>query len=115
MNFGELKSKMVATSHRKDLSGNVAGFVDDARVLINQRLGLSLVTFAADSDTDVVLTDAPMLYFYGAMAALYEYILEFETATYYLARLNEQFDAYYVTAPNTVPLVITPGGASDEP
>lgn len=113
MTYLELRNKIIATSHRKDLTALVPQFVDDARTLINERLGLQLVPLVADDATDDVLDRFPTIYFYAAMAALYEYIVEFETATYYLNRFGFQCDGYYITASGTEPLVIKPEGADD--
>ena len=108
MNYGELKAKIIDQSHRKDMAGRVAGFVDDARIRINMRLGLSLAPLAADTDTDVILTENDLMYFYLALQSLYEFISEFETASYYQGKWEGQADHYYLTRAGTTPLVITP-------
>jgi hypothetical protein len=108
MNYLQLVDKIVAVSHRKDLRAQVPQFVEDAQQQINDRLGLALVPFNAGTDTDPVLTEQPLLYFYPAMKSLYENIIEFETATYYDNLFQRQADAFYITAPGTTPLTITP-------
>lgn len=108
MNFGELKTKVIDASHRKDMTSRVAQFIDDARVSINYRLTLELVPFAADEDTNEVLTSNQLLYFYAAMKRLHEFILEFETASYWAAMYEDQVSMYYVTRAGTEPLQVTP-------
>lgn len=108
MNYGELKAKIKDQSHRKDLDARIPSFVDDARNRLNYRLTLELVPLSADTDTDAILTDNPLLYFYAAMQALYEFIFEYETASYFNGRFIEQCDMHYVTAPGTEPIAITP-------
>jgi hypothetical protein len=108
MNFGELKAKIIDQSHRKDMSSRVAGFIDDARERINFRLSKQLVAFVDDTDTNEVLTENYLLYFYPALQALYEFIYEFETASYFQNKWEGQANGYYVTRAGTEPLTITP-------
>ena len=108
MTYDELKAKIIATSHRKDLTNAVPGFVEDARQLLNYRLGLALQPLENGTDTNEILTANYLLYFYPAMKALYEYIVEIETATYYEGLYQVQAAAHFITAPGTEPLVITP-------
>lgn len=108
MNYQELVDKIVKTSHRKDLAATIPLFVEDARTKINDRLGLELAPFLGGTETNEVLDNHPLLYFYPAMQALYEYIVEFEGASYYHNLFIEQADAFHVTATGTTPLVITP-------
>jgi len=112
MTYEQLQAKIVATSHRKDLTAQIPGFVEDARVLLNYRLGLALVPLVNPTDTNDLLTANPLLYFYPAMKALYEYIVEIETASYYNQLYQEQAANHYVTATGTTPLVITPENPS---
>lgn len=112
MTYDELKAKMIATSHRKDLTNAVPGFIEDARVMLNYRLGLALQPLVAGTDTNELLTANPLLYFYPAMKALYEYIVEIETASYYDQLYQGQVSNHYVTAPDTTPLTITPEGST---
>lgn len=108
MNYAELKAKIIDQSHRKDMANRVAGFIDDARLRINNRLGLALVPLTADTDTDEILTENDLLYFYPSMQALFEFVGEYETASYFQNKWDGQADGYYVTRAGTDPLVITP-------
>lgn len=108
MNYAELKAKIIDQSHRKDMATRVPGFIDDARVIINYRLSLDLQPFAADDDTNEVLDTNHLIYFYAAMKALYEFILEFETANYFDMLYQGQAAEYYVNRAGTEPLTITP-------
>lgn len=108
MNFGELKAKIIDQSHRKDMANRVAGFIDDARLRINFRLSKELVAFVDDTDTNEVLTENYLLYFYPALQQLYEFIYEFETASYYQNKWEGQAGAYYTTKAGTTPIAITP-------
>jgi hypothetical protein len=110
MNYAELQAKIIDQSHRKDMASRVPGFIDDARTRINYRLSLELVPLAADTDTNDVLTSNPLLYFYPAMQALYEFIFEFETANYFMNLWQQEVAEYYVNRAGTEPLVITPEG-----
>lgn len=108
MTYAELQQKMVLISHRKDMNVLVLGFISDAQQRVNQRLGLDLPPLVNDSDTDEILTNNYLLYFYPAMKALYEYIIELETASYYESLYQQEADGYYVTRTGTTPLTITP-------
>lgn len=108
MNYAELQAKIIDQSHRKDMAARVPGFIEDARVLLNYRLTLELAPFAADADTNEVLDTNWLLYFYPAMKALYEFILEFETANYFDAMYQNAVSDYYVNRTGTEPLTITP-------
>lgn len=108
MNYGELKAKIIDQSHRKDMAGRVAGFIDDARLRINFRLSKNLAPLMADSDTDEILQENDLLYFYPAMQSLYEFIYEFETAAYFQNKWEGQASGYYLTRAGTTPLAITP-------
>lgn len=108
MTFAELYAKMADKSHRKDMTARIPGFVDDARTILNMRLGLELVPPADPADTDEILTDWPLLYFYLAMVELYEFIEEYETGSYYDAKWEREADRYYITRAGTEPLVIIP-------
>lgn len=108
MNYAELQAKIIAQSHRKDMATRVPGFIDDARTMLNYRLSLELAPFTADTDTNDILDENPLLYFYPAMKALYEFIFEFETANYFDGQYQQQVSAYYTTRAGTEPLSITP-------
>ena len=108
MNYAELQAKIIDQSHRKDMANRVPGFIDDARLRINNRLGLALEPLVNPDDTNDVLTDNDLLYFYPALQALYEFIGEFETASYFQNKWQGQADGYYVTRAGTDPLVIIP-------
>lgn len=110
MTYQELQTKMIDMSHRKDMTARVPGFIEDARVRLNSRLGLELVPLVAPTDTNDILTENYLLYYYAAMQSLYEFIVEYETASYFDGQFNRQADNFYVTAPGTTPLVITPEG-----
>ena len=109
MNYIELQTKIIDQSHRKDMAQRVPGFInDDARTRLNMRLGLELVPLVADTDTNDILDDWPLLYFYPAMVALYNFIVEMETAAYFEALYVAEVDSYNVTRAGTEPLTITP-------
>lgn len=108
MNYGELQAKIIDQSHRKDMAARVPQFIEDARVILNYRLSLDLAPFSAPEDTNDLLTGNWLLYFYPAMKALHEFILEFETASYWDAMYQEQAGAYYTTRKGQETLVITP-------
>jgi len=84
------------------------GFIEDARVQLNYRLTLDLQPLVLPTDTNDVLTANWLLYFYPAMAKLYEFIVEFETAAMYDSLFQREANAYYTTAPGTEPVSITP-------
>lgn len=106
--YQTLQADMVALSHRKDLTSKTAGFIEQARKRINQRLGLELAPLVDPTDTNEVLDENSLIYFYPAMKALYEFIVELETATYYEGLFQQEADGYYVKAKGTTPLVIKP-------
>lgn len=112
MTFSELYAKIADKCHRKDMTARIPGFVDDARVMLNMRLGLVLVPPADPADTDEILTDWPLLYYYAALAELYEFVEEYETGSYFGAKWEREVDRYYITRAGTEPLVILP--AEDE-
>lgn len=107
MTFAELYAMIADKVHRKDMTARIPGFVETARTMLNMRLGLELGTPVAPTDTNETLTEWPLLYFYAAMAAQYEFIEEFETASYYDGKWEREADRYYITRAGTVPLVIT--------
>lgn len=108
MNYKQLQDRMISLSHRKDMATLVPQFIDDARGILNYRLGLALVPFVNDDDTNEILTENWLLYFYPAMKALYEWIIELETASYYEQQYQNQVSAYYTTRLGQETLVITP-------
>lgn len=109
MTYKELQDKMIAQSHRKDMAGLVPRFInEDARTRLNMRLGLALVPFTADADTNDILDAWPLLYFYAGMVALYNFIIEMETADYFESLYRAEVDSYYITRAGTEPLTITP-------
>lgn len=108
MNYLELRTKIVDQAHRKDMNARVPGFIEDARTRINLRLGLALEPLVADTDTNEILADWWPLYFYAAMVALYEFIIEMETATYFDNRYQEYLASYYITRAGQESLTITP-------
>lgn len=108
MNYGELQAKIIDQSHRKDMTARVPQFIEDARVILNYRLSLELAPLVLADDTNEVLTTNWLLYFYPAMKALHEFILEFETASYFDAMYQGQVSEYYVNRKGQDALVITP-------
>lgn len=110
MTFTELCDKIERTSHRKDLGSQIPLFVNDARVMLNWRLGLNMPQLAAGTDTNEILQGNWLLFFYPSMKALYEYIVEIDTAAYYDQLYQGQVSAYYTTRDGTEPLTITPEG-----
>lgn len=108
MNYQELQAKIIDQSHRKDMTNRVPGFIEDARSRINMRLGLELQPLAAPDDTNDVLTNDYLLYFYPALQALYEFIAEYETAAYFQNKWEGQANGYHTTRAGTEPLAITP-------
>lgn len=108
MTYAELQAKIIDQSHRKDMANRVPGFIEDARTRLNMRLGLELVPFTTDTDTNDILDQWPLLYFYPAMVALYNFIIEMETAAYFEGLYRAEVDSYYVTRAGTDPLTITP-------
>lgn len=108
MTYLELQKKIIDKAHRKDMATRAPEFIEDARVRLNYRLGLELVPLVADDDTNQILTDNWLLYFYPAMKGLYEFIEEFETASYYEQKYRDEADNYYITRPGQDTLVITP-------
>lgn len=113
MTYQELQDRLIYASHRKDLTTKVPQFIADAQTEISQRLTLTLAPFVNPDDTDEVLTSAPMLYFYAALAQLWESVMEFEAASYAWNRYDAELSNYYINAPGTAALVITPEEPSD--
>jgi len=108
MTFTELCDKIERTSHRKDMGTQIPLFVNDARVMLNYRLGLAMPALQAPADTNEILQTNWLLFFYPSMKALYEYIVEIETAAYYDQLYQDQVSSYYTTRAGTTPLVVTP-------
>lgn len=108
MNYQELQAKMVDLSHRKDMGTRIPGFIEDARDRLQLRLGLTLTPFVEPTDTNEILEQNWLLYFYPAMKSLYEFIIEMETALYYERMYEGQVDQYFITRQGTTPLTITP-------
>jgi len=88
MNNGELKQRLVNYSHRGDLTPNLQGFINDAGQRINNRFGLLLGDLFNDLDTNYVLGNHSILYFYAAMRELSIFIKDFDEGS----RFNELFD-----------------------
>lgn len=108
MTYAQLRAKMIDQSHRKDMVARVPEFIEDARTRLNMRLGIALLPFINDDDTNDVLTRFPLLYFYAGMVALYNFIIEMETADYFEQLYRAEVDSYYITRAGTEPLTITP-------
>lgn len=105
--YQQLQADMVALSHRKDMAVRAPGFIEQARKRINQRLGLTLAPFVNPTDTNEVLDENALIYFYPAMKALYEFIVELDTASYYEGLYQQEADGFYIKAAGTEPLTIT--------
>lgn len=108
MTYKELQDRMIAQSHRKDMATRIPGFIDDARGMLNYRLSLELAPFVNDDDTNDILTDNWLLYYYAAMRMLYEFIYEFETAMYFDQQYQYEMSNYYINRKGQDPLAITP-------
>lgn len=113
MTFQELYDQIADKVHRKDMTARMPSFVDAARQMLNGRLGLALVPPADPADTNEILTDWPLLYFYAATAELYEFIEEYETASYFHGKWEREVDRYYITRDGTTPLVILSEGEQE--
>lgn len=108
MTYDQLKLRLTLQSHRSDLANNLPGFIEDARMKINQRLGLALNPMVNGTDENEVMLKNYLLYYYGALESLYNHIIEMETANYFAQLFEVQADGWYVTASGTTPLTITP-------
>jgi hypothetical protein len=98
MTYGQLKTRLAAVSHRTDLTASLPDFVEDARIKLNGRFGLTLAPFTADTDTNTVLTNFPLLYLYAALQSLYEHLNNGDNAGYYKGLFDEQCSMQNVTA-----------------
>lgn len=114
MTFQELYDKIADKVHRKDMTDRIPKFVDDARTMLNLRLGLVLEPPADPDDTSEFLTDWPLLYYYAALGELYEFIEEYETGSYFAGKWEREVDRYYITRLGTEPLVIIPVDGTEE-
>lgn len=108
MTYLQLKNRLTWQSHRSDLTNMLPSFVEDARMKINQRLGLELIPLVSDGDENEVMLKNYLLYYYAALESLYNHIIEMETANYFAQLFEVQADGWYVTASGTEPLTITP-------
>lgn len=113
MTFDQLYAKIADKVHRKDMTARLPTFVDAARQMLNGRLSLALVPPTAPTETNEILTDWPLLYFYAALAELYEFIEEYETASYFHGKWDREVDRYYVTRAGTEPLAILSEGEQE--
>jgi hypothetical protein len=93
--------------------------VEDARIKLNSRFGLTLAPFVADTDTNTVLTNFPLLYLYAALQALYEHLNNGDNAGYYKGLFDEQCSLQNITANSgatdpyySSPPVVIPGGTT---
>ena len=102
MTYDELIARMAAIAHRTDLTSQMQNFVNDANEKINRRFGLALVSPSPSAQTNDVLTSYPLLYLYGAMNSLYNYLDNQDNSRYYEMKLNQEFDEQNVTSPGTV-------------
>jgi len=106
MNYLELTQQLTQVSHRSDLQSQMYNFVQSATEKLNRRLNLSLVPLVADTDTNEILTDWPLLYLYASLAALYQYIEEGDNMSTYLQLWDGEVNQQNITAPGTEPLVM---------
>lgn len=88
MNNGELKVKLEELSHRRDLGGQLQGFINDATKRINRRFGTDYDDMLGEGDSNTVLAHYHDLYVYEAMRQLSIHIRDWEEA--------QQFDALFV-------------------
>lgn len=109
MTYGQIKAMLLDAMHRKDMETRVGVFMDDARTMLNDRLGLELLPLSLDADTNDVLNSHHLLYFYAAMRSFYLFIKEHETAATYNGLWEQQVDNYWINRTGTEPLVITAG------
>ena len=82
----ELRTKLLTMSHRNDLADVVDFFIGDAEELIETRFN---VTITDENGTNSWLQQFPLLYSYGALASLYEYIKQGDDARFYKERWDE--------------------------
>lgn len=78
----ELRTKLLTMSHRNDLADVVDFFIGDAEELIETRFNVTI-------EDESWLEQFPLLYTYGAMVSLYEYIKQGDDARYYKERWDE--------------------------
>jgi hypothetical protein len=104
MNRAELVSVVKSILHRSDLDSQMQAFIDTTTARINLRLGLSLVSPVADSDTNEILTDWHPIYTYGVLETAYEFTNDGDNATYYGSGFLSEMDRYNITRDGTEPL-----------
>lgn len=78
MNNGQLKQRLRDESKRKDLDPYLQNFINDAGRRINNRFGTHLGDLFEDIDTNSVLANQHLLYFYDAMRSLSIFIKDFD-------------------------------------
>ena len=102
MDYTSLTANLAQIAHRSDLTAQMPGFVAAATEKINRRFNLVLVSPAAGTDTNDVLTQFPLLYVYAALVSLYEFLDNTGSAQYYAAQFNDQADLQNITQVDTV-------------
>jgi hypothetical protein len=98
MDFTGLSAEVLSISHRSDLAAQVDNFALHATERINRRLGLDLVSPASGTDTNDILTNWPLLYIYGTLVALYEYINEGDNVRHYRQAFMQEIDGQNITS-----------------
>ena len=102
MNYTELEARLAGIAHRTDLTTTIPLFVADATERINRRFGLQLVSPVADTDTNDVLTNFPLLYIYAAAQSMFEYLNNGDNAIYYNGLWEVETNRQNISNPNTV-------------
>jgi len=80
----------------------MANFVEDARLKLNRRFGLTLVPLVADTDTNPVLTEFPLLYLYAAVQSGFEYLNNGNNAQYIFDKWEIECDRQNILNPYSV-------------
>jgi hypothetical protein len=121
MTYLELKNRIAQTTHRTDLTLQMDSFSDDATDKIRSRFSMAataLPYLRNDTDTNVILTEFPLLYVYASLKAAFEHLNNGDNAIYMRDMWEEEVSKQNITAKSvsggTDPYY-SPGGSAGPP
>jgi hypothetical protein len=96
MTLQDLKDRIAAILHRKDLTALMDGFISDAQFKIERRFGILLPVI------DPIPAQTELLFLYAGLESAYEHLNNGDNAKYYFDKFELEADRQNVLNPGTV-------------
>jgi hypothetical protein len=96
MTIQELKNRIAAILHRSDLNGQLDNFINDAKLRIERRFGIDLLSI------EPIPAGTETLFLTSSLQSAYEHLNNGDNATYYFDKFELEADRQNVLNPGTV-------------